>query len=303
MNIFSNSVLPWLAGGMGWLLFASVLVSPVARTALAKPPPYNSHKTLNARLKTLETLHPKYARVVEVGKTPKKRSVLALEVDLTGQFREATPFLLIHGGIHGNEWMSVEVVLHLAELTLADQSTIAPNLRYHFIPAVNGDGFHRGTRHDFDKKGHRYDMNRNFPVPFETDFKSHPIVQAFRDYAKRGNLAGVLDYHTAVQCFSWPWAFSRTTAPEYSEELAQVVVDMSRAVGYGYGQTSKVISYPHQGTAQDYFAYTHKVPAVLMELGPIYGTEVDYAPEILVDQERPFRIFTRWLSARLSRNK
>ena len=81
------------------------------------------------------------------------------------------------------------------------------------------------------------------------------------------------------------------------------LLEMSRAVGYGYGQTSKIISYHHQGTAQDYFAYAHKVPAVLMELGPTYGIDVDYAPQQLLDQERPFRIFTRWLSARVAHGK
>jgi len=77
-----------------------------------------------------------------------------------------------------------------------------------------------------------------------------------------------------------------------------VVEKMARAIGLRFGQTSRIISYRHQGTAQDYFAHAHGVPAVLFELSDAPAS-AERVLQLLIDNERPFRIFVHWLLTRV----
>ena len=276
------------------------VVIAAAAPAHAGPDPYRTHDELNARLRELAAAHPDRARVHVLATSREGREVVALEVDLGGAFADDAPVVLLHGAVHGGEWSSTEVVLHLAELTVAAQGDELAGLRFHFVPVVNADGFAAGIRGTLDADGITlYDVNRDFPVPGKGDAPSRPVAAALRDYARRGRLAAVLDYHSDAESYSWPWAHSLKRAPASAKALAPVVEAMARAVGYRYGQTSKIIDYRHQGTAQDYFADAHGVPAVLMELGA-GSTIPERMLQMLIDQERPFRIFAAWLKAQAS---
>ncbi len=275
------------------------LLMLLGHLAVAQAGPFHSHEELNKRLRSLAAKHKDVARVVAVTTTTGGREVLALEVSSDGKLKKRAPVLLVHGGIHGNEWISTEAVLHLAELTLASQQEFLGGLRFHFVPAINADGFDENKRKAVDAEGKRYDPNREFPVPYEVPrIESKPLIAAFRKYAKRGRLVGVLDYHAPAECLLWPWAFSKKREPRGIKPLKKVVEEMARSVGYCFGQTSKVISYKHKATAQDYFAKEHGAAAVLMELGHLRGPERDDAAQELIEQERPYRIFVRWLKAR-----
>jgi murein tripeptide amidase MpaA len=258
--------------------------------------PFHTHAEINERLRSLAKKHKDVANTRLITTTTGGREVLALEVDSDGKLDKDEPVLLVHGGMHGNEWISVEVVLHLAELTLAAQSEFLGGLRFHFVPAINPDGFDEDKRKAVDAEGLRYDPNREFPVPFEANPReSKPLIMSFRKYARRGRLVGVLDYHAPAECFLWPWAFTKKRAPRGVAPLKEVVEEMARSVGYCFGQTARVISYKHKGTAQDFFARKYGAAAVLMELGRLRGPERDEAAQELVEQERPYRIFVRWL--------
>lgn len=287
--------------GVPRLVLACALLATVAGDALAERDPYHSVEQINARLRALAARHHRLARAVRVTRTAGGRDVVALEVSLDGRFRPRAPVLLLHGGMHGMEWIGSEVVLHLAELVLASREPLFFGLRFHFVPVVNADGFARGKREAIGRDSKPYDPNRDFPVPFADERRSQPLVEALRAYARRGRLAGVLDYHAPAECFLWPWAFSPDQEPPDVGPLKRVVERMARSVGYCFGQTARVISYRHQGTAQDYFAHAFGAAAVLMELGYTEEPEADSPPQELIEQERPFRIFVRWLKQRAAR--
>lgn len=278
---------------------ALVALAILGTTQAAAAGPFHSHDEINSRLRKLAAEHKDVARVRVITKTTGGREVLSLEVDSDAKLKRSEPVLLLHGGIHGNEWISSEVVLHLAELTLASKDELVGTLRIHFVPVVNPDGYEENKRMALGPDGAWYDPNREFPVPFVGDPpESRPLIAAFRRYANRGRLVGVLDYHAPAECILWPWAFSKTLEPRGVAPLKEVVEEMARSVGYCFGQTSHVISYKHSATAQDYFARKYGAAAVLMELGHLRGPERDDAAQELVEQERPFRIFLRWLTER-----
>ncbi len=293
--------LPWIP------LRTKALASAVLLALLTSVPtansgtrdPHHDFGQVNARLNALVSANPGVARIQKVTTTPQGRDVLALEVDLAGTFAADAPILLLHGSIHGDEWGAAEVVLHLAELSLATRDPRLRGLRLHFVPVINADGFAAGRRQAAEADGTWHDPNREFPVPFQPDHPSKAVIQGFRDYAGKGRLAGVLDYHSPAASISWPWAFTRDREPDGVGSLKVVAEDMARAVGYRFGQTSKMISYRHQATAQDWFAYVYKVPALLIELD-MSPWKVDHAIQVLIDQERPYWLFVSWLKGQVA---
>jgi predicted deacylase len=276
---------------------AAGLVLALAAPARAQKDPHHDADSLNARLDELAKANPKTTRLVTVATTA-EGEVRALEVDPTGTFSAKTPALLLQGGVHGSEWISTETVLRLAELAVDPTETGLGGLVYRFVPAVNLQGFEHGTRTAKDDDGTRYDLNREFPVPGEPDEGSPPVVQGMRDYATKGNVVGVLDYHSDAESILYPYAYARGVDPPDVDELKAITTEMARAVGYGRGQVSKVIGYKHEGTASDWYQHALGAPAILIELAGVDAPGSQTAEQILIDQERPFRLFVAWLRER-----
>ncbi len=258
--------------------------------------PFHDVASLNARLAALHAAHPSTTRIVKIATTG-RGDVLALEVDPDGQFAADAPALFIQGGIHGNEWISTEVVLRLAEL-VSDGRPRWRGLTYRLVPVINVDGFATGSRKALDPAGAPFDANRDFPVPGQGDHVSQPLIAALRDYVRTGKVVAVLDYHSAAECMLWPFAYDKAAAPPDVDAIAAITAQMASAVGFCSGQVAKVISYKHQGTASDWYQDALGVPAILVELGSVEDPGSQAVEQILIDQERPFGLFLDWLEAR-----
>jgi hypothetical protein len=282
------------------LTLAVVAVCPSARAGDRDP--HLDIPALGKRLAALVERHPGKARLVTVATSPRGLPMRAIEIDLDGHFAPAAPTLLVHGGVHGDEWLGVELVLRLAEVLLGTDDPAWHGLEYHLVPAVNVDGFALGERLAFGISGKRYDMNRVFPVPGRPDTpSSEPLLQAFRDYGRRPGLAAVLDYHTDADCILWPWAHSADTPPppdvEWTSASARA---MARAIGACAGQVARVISYRHQGTAQDWFQGFALVPAILVEMSGTQRPAQPAVEQVLLDHEHAFRVFVARLKDRVA---
>ena len=277
------------------------LVGLTARAAAA-PDPFHDPAKLNARLKALHDANPKQTKLVTIARTP-RGDVVALEVDPTGKFDRDAPVLLIQGGVHGSEWISAEAALRMAELVAAPGQTEWNGLVYRFIPAVNIEGLAMGTRTMPGPDGKAFDPNRDWPVPEQADFKSRPVIQAVRDYARKGRTVAVLDYHSNAECMLWPWAYTNKKAPDDLGGLVEVAAEMAASVGYCSGQVAKVIKYKHQGTAADWYQDALRAPTLLVELAGTDDPGNQTTEQILIDQERPFRIFVAWAVRRGQRHQ
>lgn len=288
------------------VLLVTFVLSLRPRAAHAGRDPFHDVRSLNARLQALRDAHPTTTRLVPIA-TVHRGEVLALEVDASGRFAAETPALFLQGGVHGNEWISTEVVLRLAELVVEVGSPATDGLIYRFVPAVNLDGFAAGSRNvpkagvaispgaAIEPNAPAYDANRDFPVPGQPDRRSRPLVQALRDYTRTGNIVAVLDYHSAAECLLWPWAYTSAKQPPDVAELAAVTREMAASVGYCSGQVANVIPYKHQGTAADWYQHALKAPTILVELSAADEPGSQSVEQILLDQERPFWIFLAWL--------
>ena len=274
-----------------------VTLALAASSAIAAPDPYHDPAVLNARLKALHDANPKQTRLVTLA-TTKKGDVVALEVDPSGKFDKDAPILLVQGGVHGSEWISTEVALRMAELVAAPKQQEWNGLVYRFIPAVNIEGLAQGSRTMTGPDGRQFDPNRDWPVPEQADRKSRPVIQAVRDYTLKGRTVGVLDYHSNAECMLWPWAYTAGKTPPDIDALRDVAREMAMSVGYCDGQVARVIRYKHQGTAADWYQHALRAPTLLVELAGVDDPGNQTTEQILIDQERPFRIFVRWLVKR-----
>jgi hypothetical protein len=276
---------------------ALAVLAFAGRADADRPDPFHTPKSLNARLDEIHAAHPKTTRLVTIA-TTKRGDVKSLEVDLDGKFDKKSPVLLLQGGVHGGEWISTETVLRLAEVVVDPAQAGFDGVVYRFIPAVNMEGFAIGGRNAVDDAGVVYDPNREFPVPGGPDKMSRPLIQSLRDYVSRGKVVAVLDYHSAAECLLWPWAYTGKSAPADIESLADVSESMARSVGYCWGQVAHVIRYKHQGTAADWYQHALGAPTILMELAGVDDPGSQTTDQILIDQERPFRIFLAWMEDR-----
>ena len=283
--------------GLGACAIAVAVASPAAAQPSSSRDPFHDVASLNARLRALAAAHPTTARVVTITEG-ERGEVLALEVDPSGAFAVDAPSLLVQGGIHGNEWISTEVVLRLAELTVDAKDPSWRGLAYRFVPAINIDGFARGSRKANGTDGKPYDPNREFPVPGAEDHASQPLIQGLRDYVQRGKVVAVLDYHSAAECLLWPFAYDGAQMPPDGEAIAAITKTMAMSVGFCSGQVAKVISYKHQGTASDWYQGALGATSILMELGPVDDPGSPRVEQVLIEQERPYRLFLAWLEDR-----
>lgn len=282
--------------GRAAVLAAVIMVAAARPGAAARDAP-GELAAIVARLRALAQAHPETTRLVTVSPGV-AAPVLALEIDPTGRFARRAPALLVQGGVHGNEWISSHVVLRLAELVAGGHQALPVGLVARFVPVVNPDGFARAQRHARDATGPPYDANRDFPVPGRIATSSRPLVRALRQYARRGKVVAVLDYHSAAECILWPWAYTKARAPAGVAELAAVARTMAASVGFCAGQVADVIGYKHQGTAADWYQHALGASSLLLELGSVDDPGSQRPEQILIDQERPFASFLRYLARR-----
>ncbi len=162
--------------------------------------------------------------------------------------------LLIFGGIHGNETLTVPLVQRLLDIALVDQ-WLASGKRLVIVPAANPDGLARGVRHN--SRG--VDLNRNFPA---SNWKrrgrrhgvlpaSEPETRALMGLVERYRPARVLSVHAPLHCVN------------YDGPAHGVARAMATASGY---ELRSSIGYQTPGSFGNWAGVDRRIPVVTLEL-------------------------------------
>jgi carboxypeptidase T len=138
----------------------------------------SSEETVD-RLRALAAARPDLARIHSLGKTWEGRDIWAVSLGFDQDSKERSkPEILVIGGQHANEWISIEVVRYLAERLVKDCTPgseiekILKQANIWFVPIVNPDGYEYARNEDrFWRKNRRLiggttygvDPNRNWP--------------------------------------------------------------------------------------------------------------------------------------------
>ena len=140
----------------------------------------------------------------------------------------AEPEIRIVGGIHGNECMSVDIVLEIIEMLVTgygDDPSITELLdssEIVFVPLANPDGYSRTPARRSNAKG--VDINRNFGFAWlgegESPF-SEPETDAIRSLSQGASFTVGLTYHTVDKYVNSPWNYTPHHPPD--EQLLEAM--------------------------------------------------------------------------------
>lgn len=184
--------------------------------------------------------YPSMARFQSLGKSLQGRQLGMLV--LSKSTDPNAPVIYFNGAHHGNEKITTEVVMALAEFLLRNNNKVRVDhiLRSYRIalqPVVNPDGFVANSR--FNAQG--IDVNRDYNTPGKTDRFKTPESRAVRDFLKKEKVVAAAALHSGQEAIFWPWCDS----PKASENDAQFR-KLARAVA-GKMETKRSI--------QSYFDY------------------------------------------------
>ncbi len=249
---------------------------------------------VNAMLDGWAAAAPELATVIDVGVSIEGRTIRGLRI---GTGDGESPAMLVIGGQHAREWISVTTALWIAARFVEDAAdpeiaAVLAGLDVVVVPVVNPDGYvwswdnqrlWRKNRRD----GVGVDTNRNFGygwggegAGFEPEAEnyagpsafSEPESAAIRDWVgAHGELVSFVDLHSFGQLLLWPWGHIYEEAPD-ADALESMGGDMAEAM-YDVHQTpytaiQGVNLYPAAGNAIDWAYGDADLRAYTLELRP-----------------------------------
>ena len=234
-------------------------------------------------MRLMQSLFTTHVRMVDIGKSFEGRSILGLKVGVRRGNSEHSPELrktiLITGGSHAREWVSVSSVTYAAYALITSygkskqMTRLIEDFDWIFIPTSNPDGYVKTWEHDrlWRKNTQEtsvrfcqgYDIDRSFAyewdgqaakgnpcsgsyageMPFQA-VESLQLANWVKDETVSGNatFVGFLDLHSYSQQILYPYAFSCIQTPPTLENLEELALGLAKAIRQSSGDFYGVTS-------------------------------------------------------------
>lgn len=257
---------------------------------------YAPIEELEAHLESLAALRPDLVAATSPGDSFDGRPLRVLQISAAAK---DAPVVLINGGQHAREWISIAATTCLADRLVrdADSPRVAAALdqvRFVVFPVVNPDGYAHTWATDGDRfwrKNRRppegVDLNRNFPVAFGGPGASgnpkagnyhgnaafsEPEAAAIRDLVDGLDpLLALVDVHAYGQLVLYPWGFELDPAPD-DDILAPAAQALADGMGAPWATDYVAIPgaglYPAAGNIMDWAYGERGAYAYGIELRP-----------------------------------
>ncbi|MBN2496534.1 MAG: hypothetical protein JXR96_18215 [Deltaproteobacteria bacterium] len=264
---------------------------------------YKDPRMVEAILRGLARAHPKDCLLERIGRSHQGRPIWALAIGrglAAGGKALQRPAVLLNGAHHGDEIVSVDVVLDAAQHLLAHEGD--PRVRRWLdelvvwaVPLVNPDGLAffmeqssaagRKNGRDLDGDGKRgpeegVDLNRNYPFRWDALPKlarqslrhhrgpspgSEPETRAMMALARREHFAASISYHMGCVSVLVPYTIEGVPQPEPDEAWA-VAEQITAGLKHPQGKLGlRRQLFPVSGTDQDWLRYRFGTLALLVE--------------------------------------
>lgn len=268
---------------------------------------YRDFATVDAYLDTLAA-RSELARVEHLGVSTQGRPIRALRISDAPQ---GAPAIVLNGGQHAREWISVMVATCIADRLVTDaqvdpavQGLLARNTVW-VAPVINPDGYVYSWESDRywrkNRQGkHGVDLNRNWSVGFggrgSSSNKrsqiyrgphafSEPETRALRDLIVREPVVAHVDFHSFGQLILYPWGYTKKPAPDL-DRLASLGRSMAAAIEATHGEVYRPMAaqdlYTAGGTALDWSYGERSAMGYTIELRPSGGNGFVLPPEQIV---------------------
>ncbi len=285
------------------VLIAKFPASPSLLDFPAWDADFHNYDEVKAELERLHQAHPAITTLDSIGQTGEGREIFRLRISKDPHTASQLPAMLLTGGHHAREHVSVEVPLMFADrlLSLFDQGDaqavrLIGSRDIQIVPLVNPDGAEWDIQRGIYKMWRKnrtansdgtfgVDLNRNYSQgwnnvegassdPGNETFHgkapfSEPETRAVKAWIdSTPNATTLLTLHTYSELILYPWGSSYETIANTRD--AQVFKTMAKTMsqwnGYSPMQASNL--YAVSGEMCDWAYDTHKLFAFTFEMDP-----------------------------------
>jgi extracellular matrix protein 14 len=256
-----------------------------------------------------------HVRRINIGISYEGRDIPALRVGVhpTNDDKPSKPrkTVLITGGSHAREWVSVSTVNYVAWSLITSYgkdhsiTRLLENFDFVFIPMLNPDGYvyswetDRLWRKNRQPTSLRFcrgiDLDRSYSYQWEgATVRGNPCSESyagdapfdaiearrFAEWAKNEteqnnvNFIALLDLHSYSQQILYPYSYSCATAPPTQEDLEELAMGLSKAMRTSH--KGKGHSYQVSSACEGNVAASKKDRIVLPRIEPSGGSALDW---------------------------
>jgi len=222
---------------------------------------FHDYATMTAELQQIAADHPDIAALYDYGESVEGRTIWALRVSDNAEIEENEPEVRITGLHHGDELMSTEMPLELAN-HLTDNYGVIQRITdlvdgrgIWIVPMVNPDG-REATPWPTRRNANNVDLNRDYGYMWNGSgnswgYYSQPETQVMRRLALDHPAVLSLSYHTSGDIVNYVWNYKGQPVPDEA-----LVVELSEQYAFynGYWVVEGYDWYQTRGDAND-FAY------------------------------------------------
>ncbi|MCV0403479.1 MAG: cell wall-binding repeat-containing protein [Chloroflexi bacterium] len=284
-------------------------LGPAAGPAAAFPSydsGYHTYEELTSAIRDIEAAHPGLVKVSSIGKSHEGRDLWVAKVSDNVATDEDEPEVLIDGGHHGREHLSVEMALavlkHLTSTYASSESTrrrvngtetwILFNLNPDGTTFDGGGSTYRDWRKNRQPNGGTSaigtDLNRNYGwkwgccggssgSPPSENYRgprpwSSPEVAALKRFVDGRVIGGRqqirihLSFHSFGRVVVWPWAHTGAGVPDADDRAALAAIGNEMARLAGYRGMQSHALYPTDGDQIDWMYGGHRIFSYTVEL-------------------------------------
>lgn len=309
------------------LLVLAVLLGaalgPTAGPAAAFPSydsRYHTYEELTAAIRAVESRHPGLVRISSIGRSHEGRELWVAKVSDNVGADESEPEVLLDGGHHGREHLSVEMAIavlrHLTERYATDaavkrrvdstETWILFNLNPDGTSYDGGGATYRDWRKNRQPTAGTgsigTDLNRNYGwkwgccggssgAPSHENYRgpkawSAPEVAALKRFVDgrvvdgRQQIRMHLSFHSFGRVVVWPWAHSSAGVPDADDRAALAAIGSEMGRLAGYRAMQSHALYPTDGDQIDWMYGAHRIFSYTVELA-----DRKYPPDEMVATE------------------
>ena len=241
---------------------------------------YRSMEQVVAYLQELQQKYPQIAKLDTYGQSKNGKPLYVLKISDHVAVDEDEKELLMTAATHGDEIITVEVLLGLVQKLVegyqgdARIRQMIEQRELYFIPVVNPEGFLRRDRYS-----EGVDPNRSYPLVTGGQASKTTVIENLIRFFHSRNISGSIDFHAYGELVMFPWGYS-TRQTTHDGEFAALAGQMAQGNGYQSGQISRIL-YTAPGSSADYYYWKKNTQAFGIEVAQTKAPRSSEIPRIV----------------------